>query len=396
MRICLLTSSFLPTIGGAELVVHYLATYMTKQNHTVVVFAPLRSRQLLTRKRLTGTSYITRRYFIPPRNKLMDELLALQLLIEKRRSQFDILHVHKARPAYAALKVKNFLNVPIIVTTHGGDLQTIPKIGYGDRLDHKVDRKITYALKNADCVTAISSNTKKEYLRIGIPEKKICLIPNGVDIDRFRKPSVNIQDKLKLPNDIRLLLSVGRNFPEKGYQYLIQSMNHVVKYFNNVKCMIIGRRTKGLIPLVEQLGLQRYVILLEQFFSDDKGFIDMNDIPNKYLLSAYFNSEIFVSSSLIEGFPLAPLEAMAAGLPVVATNVPGNQDVVINGKNGFLVKPMDAKDMAEKIITLLTDDNLKQKLGENSREFAKQYAWDSIADKYLKIYSDLIYHKKSQ
>jgi len=115
MKICLFTSTFLPQIGGAELVVHNLAKYLTKYGHDVTVLAPRNRRD----KRKIETNYTVHWYQNPPRRVFWEQSLMLYLLFEKYRSKFDIVNVHKAYPcSYSAAKIKNILKVPVVITPH--------------------------------------------------------------------------------------------------------------------------------------------------------------------------------------------------------------------------------------------------------------------------------------
>lgn len=263
---------------------------------------------------------------------------------------------------------------------------------YGKRLIPKWDRRIKYAARHADLLTAISPSTRREYIKIGIPETKIGDIPNGVNLKRFKTKHEDIRKILAIPGETKILLSVGRYHIVKGYEYLIGALPKVVRYNKNFKCLIIGKRLEILKPLIKKLSIENFVILVhEQLFNAGEDCtLDLEKIPNDLLLSAYKSSNIYISSSLIEGFALSLVEAMAAGLPIIATNGPGNKDAIVDGVNGILVPPKDPKLLADAIITLLSDCNLRQQLGATARELAKQYDWRIIADQYFTAYKSLI------
>ena len=97
-----------------------------------------------------------------------------------------------------------------------------------------------------------------------------------------------------------------------------------------------------------------------------------------------------------EGLSLAILEAMAAGLPVVATNISGNRDIIKNGENGFLVPPDDPAHLAKAILQLLSDNQTRIRMGADAKELAKRYGWHQIAREYLAVYQEAIDLKQKQ
>ncbi|GFP32963.1 hypothetical protein HKBW3S42_01274, partial [Candidatus Hakubella thermalkaliphila] len=98
-------------------------------------------------------------------------------------------------------------------------------------------------------------------------------------------------------------------------------------------------------------------------------------LPQEDLVSAYLSSDIFVSPSLIEGFALVLPEALAAGLPVVATDVPGNRDAIVDGYNGLIARARDPQDLAEKILVLLEDEDRRMRMSANARKSSLRYDW---------------------
>ena len=387
MKICLFTSTFFPTTGGTENAVHYLAKHFTEMGHEVVVLTPI---QKILRNISFKANYKIHRYPSLPQQLFLTGTEQLALLYEKFRFNFDILNIHKAYGAYSACRIKDMLKVPIVVTCRGGDIQKMPEIGYGRRLDPVWDTKIRYALKNVDALTAIAPSTRQDLLEIGVDGNRIVDIPNGAELSKFGTREKDIREILMIPKGVKIILSVGRYHIKKGYKYLIQAMAHVVKEYQNVRCLIMGKGLERLESLIDEHNLKKYIVLVkEQSFRNSK-VIDLAKVPNDTLLSAYTSSDIYVSSSLIEGFALVAVEAMAAGLPIVATNVPGNKDAVKDGENGLLVESKDAKQMANKIICLLRDEELRRKLSKMSKNMAQQYDWRLIAQRYLDVYTKVI------
>jgi glycosyltransferase involved in cell wall biosynthesis len=393
MKICVVSHSFFPTIGGAELVVHHLSKHMTIMGEEVIVFTH--------HKNFCSSfqfNYNVKYYPRVPKEILQGFIFSLFLILIQKRNHFDIIHVHVAKMGYYAAKIKKILKTPIVITTHGRDLQKFPEIGYGFRLDPRWNKRIEYALKNADLVTAIGSSTRQEYLKIGVQKNRIADIPNGVDLKRFQASSQNIRKILNLPADMKIVLVVGRYDIKKGFEYLIRAIPEVIKKQSNVKFLFIGKDLNILRPLIQKLLINPYIIVLEQqtFNQKESSIINLDKIPNDILLSAYKSSDVFVSPSLIEGFALVIIEAMASGLPIVATNVSGNEDAIINGKNGILVPSRNPKELAAKIIEILQNNEMQKHLAKNAIEMSSNYDWKIITNKYLAQYKRLmtLYDKK--
>jgi glycosyltransferase involved in cell wall biosynthesis len=387
MKICIVSHSFFPTIGGAELVVHNLAKHMTLIGEKVVVFTNHKNRDPLFK-----SIYKVKYYPRTPKKILQGFFFCINLILLQKMNSFDLIHVHVADMGYYVALVNKILKVPIVITTHGRDIQKYPEIGYGYRLDPSLNRKIEFALKNADLVTAIGSSTKKEYLKIGVQEEKIAYIPNGVDLKRFGESYQDIRKILKLRENIKIILTVGRYDKKKGYEYLIKAIPQIIKNNENIKFLFIGKGLDILKPLIRKLSVEKFVIILEQqkFNKTTDSKINFNKIPNDILLSAYKSADIFVSPSLIEGFALVIIEAMASGLPIIATNVSGNEDAVVNEKNGILVPPKSPKDLSSKITRLLENERKIIELGRNSLKLSKQYDWINITNQYLSQYKKIL------
>jgi glycosyltransferase involved in cell wall biosynthesis len=134
-----------------------------------------------------------------------------------------------------------------------------------------------------------------------------------------------------------------------------------------------GQERERLTAMSIQLGIQKYV----QF---------IGAVPREEVKTYMQQADVFVLPSLSEGFPNVILEAMACGLPIIASRVGGIPDIITNDTNGYLVEAEDANDLANKIILLLSDDALRKKISDNNRYHVKKYEWESIILELEKIY----------
>jgi hypothetical protein len=209
------------------------------------------------------------------------------------------------------------------------------------------------------------------------------VIPNGVEVERFgrRISKEEARKKFLLGSDARIIVFVGNLRPVKGVAYLIQALALIRERDPNIVLLVVGGVVAGeeegegtrLNALVEELNLKENVIFV-------------GSVPNQAVPEYLAASDIFVSPSLSEGFPVSFLEAMAASLPIVATNVTGISSIVKEEVNAFLVEPRNAAEIADKVTTLLDDPELRHRMSENNRVLVQKYAWESVAKDLEPIY----------
>lgn len=387
MKLCLVSESFLPTIGGAEVAVHCLASEFCRQGIETTVLT-----ESSNRVNNFSSLYKVQHFLHTPRNILKGPLFALRLLMLQRKHQFDIIHFHKAYMAYYALKISTLLGAKIVITGHGGDIQVCPEINYGGRLKPGWHKKIAYAVRRADLLTAIGKGTRDTYLELGADQEKIIDIANGANLGRFAKGRATLRKAIGFGDEEKVVLSIGRYNLAKDQETLVRAMSLVQKHNNTIRCVFIGKKLEVLNPLIDELNLQKTVILVDQqdFEAKIDNTIDPEKIPNEFILSAYKSSDLYVSSSIIEGFPLTLVEAMAAGLPIVATNVWGNEDAVNDGENGLLVPAKSPDEMAKAIIHLFDNKEQRLAMAESSKHESLKYDWKNIASQYLAAYKKLL------
>jgi len=226
--------------------------------------------------------------------------------------------------------------------------------------------------KGSKKIISVSEGVKREILEnYQVPEEKIEVIPNGVDLEEF-KPDVEKREKIRMKygvdeNDVVLMFS-GYEFKRKGLRYIIEALPGVKE---NVRLMVVGRdNPRRYQELASKLGVHDRIVFT--------GFV-----PE--IADYYTASDIFVFPTAYEAFSLATLEAVASGLPILATKVNGTEELIEDGYNGFFIKK-DPKDIAEKVNLLVEDENLRKQMGKNARKTAEKYSWDEIAKRTLKVY----------
>lgn len=391
MKIVLFASSELPAIGGREVVVHYLAKTLKQMGHQVRLTGPAG----WWKKRHLKLPYPVHRW--PTlRGYFSDQVALARILFDTTIFGADVIHAHGTiPPGFAACQLKRLRNIPVVLTPHGEDIHIIPELDHGLRLNPTKEPKIRFAVQHADILTAISSNIKNSLLEAGADPDKIVMIPNGTDAERFAKPvNVDLYKWLQLEKDAKLVLSVGNYHHRKGYEILFKAMQRVIKEQPLARLIIVGRdKNQKLTGLIDHYKLHGKVILTGSIPLPKKVMGISNgqpDDPEKDLLAAlYQRSNFYVSAGVgdgAEGLSLALLDALTAKLPVVATNISGNKDIVKDGTSGILVDPGNAQKMSEAIVYLLKNPKIAKDYGKAAYDISRQYHWHSVASRYVEIY----------
>jgi len=407
-----MVNSFLPVIGGRELVVKHLASALTRQGHEVRVIGPggyfkyknykldfpiHRFPSIASLKKWRECMGDNGQLKRPKLAALLEEKLKeWQLYHDLKKWGYDIVHAHNTYPTgYAVAHLKKKLKVPLVITPHGQDIHKIPELGHGLRLNPYLEKRIRFTLEQADAATSISDSIGISLNEAGASKEKIVNIPNGVDLDRFSMShQVDARQWLSLPKDAKLIVTVGNYHPRKGHEVLVKAMPEVIKKQPQARLVIVGRKSAILQALIQEMGLNECVVLTGSLSIPGchDGHKD-NEESEDYLSALLQSAEMYVSASTdegAEGLSLALLEGMAAQLPIIATNISGNRDVITTGENGVLVEPKSEHALATAILQLLNDAEEKNKLGKGALEFAKEYSWDNIARQYVDLYRKVI------
>jgi len=299
-----------------------------------------------------------------------------------RKEKIDLIHSHWIVPSGLIGAIcRKLFRMKHITTAHAGDVFTIKNSKYFKKFG-------SFVLRNSDKITANSNYTKNAILSI---EHKIRnnveIIPMGVDIIRFNpkwKNSLNLKEIYKTKY---LILSVGRLVEKKGIKYLIMAMKYIIEEFSDCKLLIggSGPEKDNLEKLISELGLSDKVFLT--------GYIKNSELP-----SYYASSDVFVLPSTItkegdtEGLGIVLLEAIACGTPVIGSDVGGIRDIINNNENGLLAKTKNPKDIANKIIKIISNKKLKNRFSKNGLKMIKEnYSWNIVNNKFLEIFRSIKY-----
>ncbi|HXB43407.1 MAG TPA: N-acetyl-alpha-D-glucosaminyl L-malate synthase BshA [Puia sp.] len=283
----------------------------------------------------------------------------------------DLLHVHYAIPhASAAYLAKKILEekgkkIPVITTLHGTDITLVGR-------DKTFAPVVAFSINQSDAITAVSQDLRDETYKIFDIKKEIEVIHNFVDVSRFHKKPFDAFRKVIAPNGEKILVHAS-NFRK------IKRVQDVVRIFAEVNQIIPGKllfvgdgpERPGAEDLCRELNL-----------CDEIRFVGKQEQMEEILAVA----DLFLLTSDYESFGLAALEAMAAGVPVISTNVGGLPEINLSGVTGFLSEVGDIKAMSAHAIEILQDENVLKKFKMNAAAQAKKFDIHNIVPKYEALY----------
>ncbi|MGC9195016.1 MAG: glycosyltransferase family 4 protein [Syntrophobacteraceae bacterium] len=380
MRIGLITGTFLPVLGGVQWMVHYLATEYCKRGHEAVVFC-----QKLPGN-LDGPLPVKPDYTLvkvgpkPIRGMQRSGLLcwnfSRQVLTHHAQKPFDLLHCHNVGvPTQIGARVKACAAIPVVATTCGDDIMTIPSLKYGIRLIPYYEAMVRDNLSKIDVVASISSATRRELESLG-PAARIVDIQGGVDWENFQTATPCwLQKRLGLGEEKIIVVSLGRLHPVKDYPTGLRAFALAARRIPDLHYVIAGTGTKGLQKLVNELAIKERVHLLES--------VPMSDVPN-----LLHSADLFFLSSLSEGFAQVIIQALSCGLPCVVSDCSGNEDLA--GHPGVVTaKAGDATSMGEALTLLASDKALRLKMGKQAHDCSSRYSWSALCEHYISIFKQL-------
>lgn len=390
MKVLMYTGAFLPRIGGAELVVHHLAEGLAQLDADITVSTFSRSNQHLicdySLKRITPIKGLGR--FKKPFQ--IYRQYKLNKLINQIRP--DIIHVHYLYPTgyeIVGLKQKMGFKAPIVVTSHGIDIQKNETINYGLRLDPEIEKRILYTMDHVDKLIAISDEVFVEYEKLGVNQNKIEQIPNPIAFDIFSQASPVTKKDFNIDKDLPVLLAVGRNHPKKGFNALLDIVKILKNKKQPVMCVFVGREVSLLKTKAAQLGIDESVMFFEEALPAGVKYRHKKYAPSDFIANFFKIADVYAMTSKIESFGLVTVEAMASSKPVVAMKAEGANGLIKNNWNGVLVDGGNEQ-FADEIIELLNNPDKRQELGENAKKQAAQYARKRVAEKHMNMYRQLL------
>lgn len=394
MKIAFLCYSFIPRLGGAQIFSYNLIKNLIEDGHEVDLYLPHRASTLFNK--LYPNSFISAKSIFRYENKLASVfpgILRKKIKYYQKLKQYDLWQVVGAYPAgWVAKDLAS--KVPIVLRSHGDDIQKNASLQYGLALNPAINQRISKTLNKVTHLVALTRTVEKCYIDFGVPRSKITEIHNGVSIDNFNH-IVNVKKerrKLDIGENQIFILSVGRYHKKKGYEILPDTLNILKNEGFDIKWVIVGKLVNCLKEKFQILGLEDNNILIEEIGSGSQSLSNLSFPPNE-LIKLYKSADIFVMPSLLETFGMVLLEAMASKLPIVTTNAPGCRYVVQHGKNGIIVPTSDPIALSKAIKVIIRDKKLKSKLVSNAYKCAQDHDWAQITEQYLRLYDNILYNK---
>ena len=363
---------FYPFIGGVENYVYYSAKEMVKLGHQCTVVC---ANEPHTKKEEIIDGIIVKR--LPYFGKIANTNITPGMPLALLREDFDIIHTHLPTPWSAdwSNMVSKLKKKPLVITYHN-DIIGEGFASYIARFYNSTALKSL--LNNADKIIITQPNYLHSSPYLAKFEDKIVVIPNGVDIEKFRPLSVK-----KEKNNIFFLSLLDEFHKYKGLDYLLKALKKVKKEIPDIKLIIGG---KGVLldyykKIAEDLGLKDNV--------EFHGFI-----PDEKIVEYYNKSSVFVLPSISskqEGFGIVALEALACETPVISTEIVGVASDVKKSESGIIVPPKNADELANAIIIILNNIDASKKMGINGRKLVEEkYTWAGIAQMTEKLYKELL------
>jgi len=373
-------------------VVYDLAKFLAlKKNYQIIILQPCRSRELPKRKDSEGVVNNIKVVFFPTifmKNisysiPLFDkEFKVLCELVYNEGCQIVQACNYDYLTSVPPIFLKRRQGIPLTITC-----DALPGYSwfYGEAVVDAVAKLYTHSigkwiLSSYDEVILLSKRASEEVENFGVPHGKISVIPNGVNLEDFKRhaETEDLRADLAIKRGNKVLLFVGRLAKVKRLDVLLALTKSLLKEGIPVRTVIVGDGPE-----------KQYYEKLAEPIKDNVnfvGFIPHNQLPKYYLLA-----DVFILPSLSEGLPTVLLEAAAAEKPCVATNVYGVPDIIQHGETGFLVGRTRIDLYSHFVRILLKDEDLARTMGKKAREHVKQnFNWDAIVDDYEKVYRRLL------
>jgi glycosyltransferase involved in cell wall biosynthesis len=381
-RLCIVTHTFLPHVGGIERVVYEQSKRLLKRN-----FEPM----VITNRIDTPKSYVVDGinvecyeslntgfrlgipYSIPTPTSLETFLKAV------KSSEIVNAHGHPYLTSLLAAKLAKRYSKPFVLTQHNTFIEYDSIFDSVERLNDLAVGKET--LKEADKIITVSNATKDYVLSLGAKPEKIKVLHNGVDLVHFRPLAGKREEmrrKLGIPQNSIVVLTVRRLVYKNGIDTLIEGANMAVRKNPKITFLVVGKGPdlNSVQMRIRQLGIENNFRLI--------GFVSDEDLPFYYNAADFF----VLPSKSGEGLPLVALEAMACGLPVIATDVGGIKEILMEDY-GKLVPSNQPELLATAVLEFSNVDWSSRKL-ELRAVMEEKFSWDKNVETLIGIYEELI------
>jgi glycosyltransferase involved in cell wall biosynthesis len=377
MRVGMVVSYLQEEFGGHEF---YLCRELSRIGHEVTLYTSNRTRpgygdkKFITKDMDVG--FEIKRFHAPFE---ISEIPVMQGLGKTLMSdKLDLIHAHEFFQfcSLTACRVAQKRRIPFILTQHGyGGLPLKKSIWLPFVLYKKTFGG--YVLQKADMIITLTQAAKRALVSDGISEKKIVVIPTGVQTDLYKPSNPSLFPDYGISDEEKVILFVGRLVENKGVHILLRAFYAVQKKVIDVRLVIVGGG-----------NLEGYLHSLAQRLGIEKKVLFLGKIPQEKMPYIYSGADVFVLPTLYsEPFGIAAIEALSSGIPVIASNIGGLKEIVCNNEVGYLVNPGDSIMLEKFLIRLLLNDNERNRLARNARQKAlEKFCWEKIGRKVSELY----------
>jgi glycosyltransferase involved in cell wall biosynthesis len=381
MKIALIS----PYLGGTDEEFYNIQSFglakaLTDKGHEVTVITANLRGHFLNRKKLEKQINGFNIKYLPTLLNVAGQPIMPTLPGEIWKHNFDVMQTVEDFQITTLLTIITckLKKTPVVVYQGMYDYMRMP-FGLVHKAYVKLLGRIVY--KNANGFIAKTRAAKAYLMNNGVPPNKIEIIPVGIDPSRFTRTEKGyLREKLGL-KDEPIILNIARLVPEKGHDLLINALKLVHDKVPDAKLVIIGngRCRERLEQLTYKLNLENDVFFLTE------------NIPNNEMKYLYSDVDVNVIPVSYEIFNMTMLESMSCGTPVVASNVGGPADVVVDGENGFLVDVGDVKGFAEKIFYIIRS-NKENTINNCIKSVENKFNWNVLENKYANYYNIINKH----
>jgi glycosyltransferase involved in cell wall biosynthesis len=378
----LICQTYPPVIGGSEIEAQRVCRALIRRGHHVTVVCAGGGPMPPFHDWIDPQGVPVRIYARRRDGRLKNVVFALRvatMLIWERRNYQFVYFLMQGLHVAAGLPVARLLRKPILMKIAGSGV--VPEM-YSSRTGRL---ELRWLSRWAKRILVLNEGMRQEAVDHGISPSQLVWMPNPVDTQEFSPATTDEQRELRanfgIPQTALVVLYCGRLAPEKALPTLLDAFALVAKEVPDAFLVLVGDGSVrlALVEQARQLGLNEKNLRFT-------GRIDPPEVCQWLKIATVF---ALVSPS--EGFPCALEEAMSAGLPSVASDIPANRQLVKNGSHGILVPVGDTEKIAESIVRLLRDAPLRQRMGEAAREhITENYSTDHIVDRYEALFREIL------
>ncbi|WNZ29537.1 MAG: glycosyltransferase [Candidatus Bathyarchaeota archaeon] len=385
IKILEVTPTFPPawSYGGITNAVFELTKELSTRGHDIEVwtsdafdlYSRVKNLDTCTVKKVAKVRYFKNLSFTLTRSLNIHVTPGILMAAKNELQNFDVVHFHGARifqnaAVYPYVKKHG---IPYLLQAHGTLLKIIAK----QRLKWGYDVLFGYnMLKNASKVIALNRFEADQYVGMGVPEEKIAILPNGIDLSEYGNlpPKGSFKNKFGVADDEKIVLYVGRLHASKGLDLLAHAFKLVLETVNQVRLVVVGPDDGGYAAtfsnLISELGIEEKVLLA--------GFVKKRD-----KLAAFVDSDVFVTPRF-SGFPITFLESCLAGCPIVTAS---NELDWIHNNVGYVTEYSSGA-LAKAIATILIVDQINIKFQKNTKKTIKKFDISTVTQQLESVYKE--------